>query len=59
MSRRSRRMVKSDHTAYARIDSMSHDGRGVARVQGKAVFVDGGLPSEELLFSYLDRKSVV
>ena len=28
----------------ARIDSMSHDGRGVARVDGKATFVHGACP---------------
>lgn len=29
-----------------RIDSLSHDGRGVGRHEGKAVFVDGALPGE-------------
>lgn len=36
----------------ARIESLSHDGRGVARVDGKVVFVDGGLPGEEVVFTY-------
>lgn len=29
------------------VESMSHDGRGVAHVEGKAVFVNGVLPGEE------------
>jgi 23S rRNA (uracil1939-C5)-methyltransferase len=31
-----------------RIDDLSHDGRGVAHVEGKAWFVAGGLPGEQL-----------
>jgi 23S rRNA (uracil1939-C5)-methyltransferase len=34
------------------IDSLSHDGRGVGRYQGKAVFVDGALPGERVEFAY-------
>ncbi|MEZ5462189.1 23S rRNA (uracil(1939)-C(5))-methyltransferase RlmD [Dokdonella sp.] len=31
------------------VDSLNHDGRGVARVDGKAVFVAGGLPGERAI----------
>jgi 23S rRNA (uracil1939-C5)-methyltransferase len=34
------------------IESLSHDGRGVAHVDGKAVFIDDALPGEELEFIY-------
>ena len=34
---------------------MSHDGRGVARVEGKAVFIAGALPGEDLSFVYTGR----
>ena len=34
------------------IDSLTHDGRGVARVEGKAVFVAGALPGERALVRY-------
>jgi 23S rRNA (uracil1939-C5)-methyltransferase len=35
------------------IDSLSHDGRGVGRVEGKAVFLYGALPGERVRFEYL------
>jgi len=36
------------------IDSLSHEGRGVGRIDGKTVFVDGALPGEEveMLYTY-------
>lgn len=34
------------------IESMTHEGRGVAHVDGKAVFVNGVLPEEEVVFKY-------
>jgi len=36
----------------ADVESLSHDGRGVAHVDGKAVFVHGALPGERVLFRY-------
>ncbi|HEM47634.1 MAG TPA: 23S rRNA (uracil(1939)-C(5))-methyltransferase RlmD, partial [Alphaproteobacteria bacterium] len=40
----------------ARIESLSHDGRGVARLDGKTVFVDGALPGERVLLRYRRRR---
>ncbi|MGB0132912.1 23S rRNA (uracil(1939)-C(5))-methyltransferase RlmD [Dokdonella sp.] len=37
------------------IETLNHDGRGVARVDGKAVFVAGGLPGERALVRYTAR----
>ena len=34
------------------IESLSHDGRGVGRVDGKALFVDGALPGERVSARY-------
>ena len=34
------------------IESMSHDGRGVARLDGKATFIHGALPGEKVEFLY-------
>lgn len=41
----------------ASIDSMSHEGRGVAHVAGKTVFIEGALPDEEVLFRYTRQRS--
>ncbi len=38
------------------IDNLSHDGRGVARVDGKTVFLFGGLPGETVSFQYRGRQ---
>ncbi|MBW7859836.1 MAG: 23S rRNA (uracil(1939)-C(5))-methyltransferase RlmD [Rhodocyclaceae bacterium] len=40
----------------ARIDSLDHEGRGVARVDGKAVFIDGALPGERVDYEVLRSK---
>jgi 23S rRNA (uracil1939-C5)-methyltransferase len=40
----------------ARVDSLAHDGRGVARLDGKAVFIEGALPGEEVRFAYSGRR---
>jgi 23S rRNA (uracil1939-C5)-methyltransferase len=36
----------------ARIESLTHDGRGLAHLDGKAVLVHGALPGERVLFRY-------
>jgi 23S rRNA (uracil1939-C5)-methyltransferase len=37
------------------IESLTHEGRGVARVEGKALFVDGALPGERVSARYVAR----
>ena len=39
-----------------RIQDLSHDGRGIARVDGKIVFIEGGLPDELVRFQYLKKR---
>ena len=46
MGRRQRRREPET----ARIDSATHDGRGIAATEGKKVFVAGALPGEEVRF---------
>lgn len=38
------------------IESLDHEGRGVAHLDGKALFVDGALPGERVLYSSYRRK---
>lgn len=38
------------------IEDLSHDGRGIARVDGKIVFIEGALPSEKIRFQYLKKR---
>jgi 23S rRNA (uracil1939-C5)-methyltransferase len=42
--------------AEADIVDLAHDGRGVARVQGKAVFIGGALPGERVRFRVTKRR---
>lgn len=39
------------------IDSLTHDARGVARINGKATFIEGALPGEQVRFRYRHRRS--
>lgn len=56
MTRRSRkRPPLPAEPVRATIESLSHDGRGVTHLDGKAVFVDGALPGEEVDFLYTSR----
>lgn len=41
----------------ATIEKFSHDGRGIARILGKTVFIEGALPEEKVVFKYTRVKS--
>jgi len=41
--------------ATATVESLSYDGRGVARIDGKTVFVEGALPGERVQFRYFNK----
>ena len=42
--------------AIATIRNLDHEGRGVARVEGKTVFIEGALPQETVHYRVLRRK---
>src|SRR5512135_3060673 len=39
------------------VESLDHEGQGVARQDGKAVFIEGALPGEEVEYSSYRKKS--
>ena len=40
----------------ARVEKFSHDGRGIARIDGKATFIQNALPDETVVFQYTQKK---
>ena len=55
MARRRKKKLPVD-PVRAEIESLSHEGRGVAHIEGKAVFIDNALPGEEVMFVYTSRR---
>ena len=41
----------------ATIHAMSHEGRGIAQIDGKTTFIAGALLNEDVMFTYSKRKS--
>ncbi len=56
MARRRKRKELPKDPVRVTIESLSHDGRGVARVDEKTVFVEGALKGEEVSFIYVEKK---
>jgi len=56
MGRRRRRQRLPEGEFTAQVDALAHDARGVARVDGKATLLWGGLPGETVSFQYLERR---
>lgn len=42
--------------AEAKVESIDYEGHGVAHLNGKAVFIDGALPGETVVFRYHNKK---
>ena len=50
------RELKLGDVQEAHVVDLAHDGRGVARVDGKAVFIEGALPGERVRFRIFKRR---
>jgi 23S rRNA (uracil1939-C5)-methyltransferase len=48
--------VKLGEIQEAVVIDLAHDGRGIARVDGKAVFIEGALPGERVRFRVFKRR---
>ncbi|MCB1919494.1 MAG: 23S rRNA (uracil(1939)-C(5))-methyltransferase RlmD [Candidatus Competibacteraceae bacterium] len=49
------KLVAEPFTSY--IENLTHEGKGVARRDGKTIFVEGALPGEEVRCVYTSRRS--
>lgn len=56
MARRTRRERIPRDPVEMHVESLNHDGKGVAHVEGKAVFVSGALPGETVLARYIKKQ---
>ena len=56
MARNLRGLLNAGPVQEADVVDLAHDGRGVARIDGKAVFIDGALPAERVRFRILKRR---
>ena len=52
--RRRKQQPLQEHEAV--VESLSHDGKGICRVEGKVIFVTGALPGERIRFSFRPHK---
>ena len=52
--KRTRKKQLPETPVKVTIESLAHDGRGVAHVEGKVIFIDEALPGEEVEFIYTD-----
>jgi 23S rRNA (uracil1939-C5)-methyltransferase len=53
---RSRRKTLPQDPVEARIESLTHDGKGITRIDGKTTFVHGSLPGERVRFLYTEQR---
>lgn len=56
MPRRRKHSRISREPQQATIENLSHDGLGIARIEGKTTFIQGALPGEEVMFQYTEKK---
>ena len=56
MPRKNKLKLLNQEPVTTTIETLSHDGRGITHINGKTVFVVGGLPGETLQFEYLRQR---
>ena len=56
MRRRRRQQILPTTPETAQIEKFSHDGRGIARIEGKTTFIQNALPDETVTFQYTRKK---
>jgi 23S rRNA (uracil1939-C5)-methyltransferase len=49
-------LASVDNLVKAEVTALTHDGRGVARIEGKVVFLENALPGERVRFTRLSRR---
>lgn len=54
MGRRRKRFP--DTPVEVAVEKLTHDGRGIGHIDGKAVFIEGALPDETVLFRYTQMR---
>jgi 23S rRNA (uracil1939-C5)-methyltransferase len=54
MSRRRKKIPEG--TFETTIESLSHDGRGIAHIDGKTTFIRNALPGEKIIFKYTNMR---
>ncbi len=55
MARKRRKQLPAE-PFRAQITALSHDGRGIAHIEGKTTFIIGALPGEDILFKYTKQR---
>ncbi len=56
MPRKNKLKLLNQEPVTTTIETLSHDGRGITHLNGKTIFVAGGLPGETLQFEYLRQR---
>ncbi len=50
-------MNANDDLPHALVESLDHEGRGVAHIEGKTIFIEGALPGESIQYRPTRKKS--